>query len=505
MNIGGDMQQDDIFSAAQVGGGDLPYYYSTPARNGLLQQVIHFIRFGEGLPIVQGASGSGKSTLANQLLTQLQPETIAVHVNAGAYSGDFSALLNTVVEEFGLPAGDQRSSGELMVSLRHFSRALTDDKRLGVLVVDDAQELDDQALGGLISLLQGQQIGGSGFHLVLFAAEEFVSRVDALGLLDVPVYDFDVPSFSPTELSGFLRGVCGGELSSESLQSIWGASRGFPGAALSLFNAQSQLELGADQERAESRISGLPIAHIVAFSVLVAVLLWVFFSSDSVDELDIAVGDEVAGNMSVEDAKVSDVEGASVSEGPAPAVVTVDPPVGQNDGGVVLDREEVQLESPQESIGKPVGGVSLPSGTVELSVVPEKVGSPDVNPVEPSVKPAKPVKTEVGEEVTDVSLSEHERFLLAQNGDAYTLQILAASQKDALMKYVRRQSNSSSLRIYQGVREGKQLFVVVVGVYPTRKEALSAIIDLPLVQRQGGPWPRQLKTVHADIRENRRK
>lgn len=280
------MDQEDIFASTERSGDGLPYYYSTPARNGLLQQVIHFIRFGEGLPIVQGRSGAGKSTLSLQLVSLLQPEANVVQISAAAFSEDFTSLLAEVAGDFGLPVEGGASSGELLVALRHFTRALADDKRLGVLVVDDAQELDDQSLGGLISLLQGQQIGGSGFHLVLFASEDFVSRVDALGLLDVPVYDFDVPSFSPTELSGFLRGVSGREISSEGVQSLWNASKGVPGVALSLLNAQSQHGLDEEVEagRAGGFAGGLPVAHLVAFSVLLGVLIWVFFAGDDGDQ-----------------------------------------------------------------------------------------------------------------------------------------------------------------------------------------------------------------------------
>lgn len=75
------MDQEDIFASTERSGDGLPYYYSTPARNGLLQQVIHFIRFGEGLPIVQGRSGAGKSTLSLQLVSLLQPEANVVQID----------------------------------------------------------------------------------------------------------------------------------------------------------------------------------------------------------------------------------------------------------------------------------------------------------------------------------------------------------------------------------------------------------------------------------------
>lgn len=496
------MDQEDIFASTERSGDGLPYYYSTPARNGLLQQVIHFIRFGEGLPIVQGRSGAGKSTLSLQLVSLLQPEANVVQISAAAFSEDFTSLLAEVAGDFGLPVDGGASSGELLVALRHFTRALADDKRLGVLVVDDAQELDDQSLGGLISLLQGQQIGGSGFHLVLFASEDFVSRVDALGLLDVPVYDFDVPSFSPTELSGFLRGVSGREISSEGVQSLWNASKGVPGVALSLLNAQSQHRL--DEEEVEAGreggfAGGLPVAHLVAFSVLLGVLIWVFFAGDD--------GDQKA---------ESDTPQRVEKSIPLPPVevkeaVAKEPKVRpeRSEGErVVLDSlpEEETMESVENDVApvNEVSASSAPSEVVQKEVI-NRVDLPAAKVVsEP--KPAAPQKAPVPQVSSDERvIEEHERYLLAQNGDAYTLQVLAASKKEALLQFVRRQPNSANLRIYQGIREGRQLYVVIIGVYSSKEEALSAIADLPLTQRQSGPWPRQLKTIQADIRENRRK
>ncbi|ABD81944.1 SPOR domain-containing protein [Saccharophagus degradans] len=494
------MDQEDIFASTERSGDGLPYYYSTPARNGLLQQVIHFIRFGEGLPIVQGRSGAGKSTLSLQLVSLLQPEANVVQISAAAFSEDFTSLLAEVAGDFGLPVEGGASSGELLVALRHFTRALADDKRLGVLVVDDAQELDDQSLGGLISLLQGQQIGGSGFHLVLFASEDFVSRVDALGLLDVPVYDFDVPSFSPTELSGFLRGVSGREISSEGVQSLWNASKGVPGVALSLLNAQSQHGLDEEVEagRAGGFAGGLPVAHLVAFSVLLGVLIWVFFAGDDGDQkAESSTSQRVEKSIPLPPVEVKE----AVAKEPK-----VEPERSEGERVVLDTLPEGVVESVENDVA-PVDEVSVSSAPSEI-VQKEVISGGDqpaakvVNEPKPTAPQKAPVPQVSGDERV---IEEHERYLLAQNGDAYTLQVLAASKKEALLQFVRRQPNSANLRIYQGIREGRQLYVVIIGVYSSKEEALSAIADLPLTQRQSGPWPRQLKTIQADIRENRRK
>lgn len=510
------MQQDELFSGRDEGASH-SYYYSTPGRYGLLQQVIHFLRFGEGVPVVQGGGGSGRTTLSKQLVVLMEPEASVVRVAAGAYT-DFATLLGDVSKGFGLPGGASGVAGESLVGLRHFARALSEDKKLAVLVVDDAGALDDQALGGLMSLMQGQQSGGGGFLLVLFSDPGLVARVDELGLLDVPVYDFDVPAFSPSELGGFLKGVAGDVLPSDVVQSVWSGSQGYPGAALLLLEARGKVdELSVADKK--SSFTGLPLGHLFATGVLAVVLIWAFVARQSGDnESPVELSAEFpVGHKSAEQGSELAEKVAVVVEGDSEAVVdaidgkeveevselpafkpdfigreeSVEQEVTAIEGVDVKQSIQVEMEAELADLG-------APEGEIDAVIEPRDL-APVLKPVEAEVEVSAPDRNELVDK-----LGEYERFLLAQKESAYTLQVLAASQKEALMHFVNRQPNRSSLRIYQGMREGKRLYVVVAGVYSSRKVAVDAIADLPLTQRQAGPWPRQLKSIQTDIRENRR-
>lgn len=504
----------------------LAYYYSTPGRYGLLQQVIHFVRFGEGVPVIQGAVGSGKTTLSEQLLAQLQPESSVVLVDAGKGISGLFPLLAEISEGFGLPAAGE-NAGEQLAGLRHYARALVESGKLGVLIVDDADELDDQALGGLMSLMQGGRAGEGGLHLVFFSKSGLAERIDELGLLDVPVYDFDVPAFSPSEMAGFLGGVQGELLPNERVQSIWGGSQGYPGAALKLLSAS---DCGADVDEADGErepnlLSSLPLAHVAALGLLLVALIWAFFSSEEGDSLgvpavvrqgeqtqekaskvepSIEIDNEIEGGVSeeVHAEVVENVREVSDSK-PEKAELVIDAFSKAADAAQGQQKDAPKLESAllnseregltdvasagsdAEASGPAKGAVGSAEDAVGRRPTAEALPAQEVGP---SVQP-----------------NLDEDFLLAQKGGAYTLQVLAASQKEALIQFVNRQPNRSNLKIYQGLREGRRLYVVVAGVFPTRKAALDAIIDLPLTQRQAGPWPRQLESIQRDIAENRRK
>jgi hypothetical protein len=203
------------------GSGDVSYY-STPGCEGLLQQLLHLLRFGEGLPIVQAGRSSGKTAMANALYARLDDGSWLAKVCCER-DQDIAELLERIVLGFGLHAGS--GAGESLAALRHFSTQLANNKELAVLILDDAHLLDSQGLGAVVSLLQGNNLPGYGLHMAFFCAPGLVERIDEIGLLDAPVYDFEIPLFSPSELSGFLKSrfpaSTSSKLSASLVQNIW--------------------------------------------------------------------------------------------------------------------------------------------------------------------------------------------------------------------------------------------------------------------------------------------
>lgn len=505
------------------------YYYATPGCEGLLQQLQHLLRFGEGLPVVQAGRSAGKSAMAAELSSRLEDVPFLVSLKCGVEQ-NIGETLGTIVHEFGISDEQQLNAGESLATLRQFAAQLVNDKQLAVLILDDAHLLDSQSLGAVISLLQGNNLPGYGLHLVFFASPGLVERVDELGLIDAPVYDFEIPLFSPSELSSFLKKKFSNTstgFNANLVQQIWSQSLGSPGVALRL--ALDAHEEGESKSDTLDVLSKIPKGHMLALGVLVAVLLWAAFARDSGEEKE-GLGKQpelanaeggVAEKRTVLTPKVDKAERTAstddvAEEAKGKEIVQQEAveKMAQEDGAVIVDSQAKplpaipvsqeannkavsaprQLEAPDNNASKE-GAALVKKPEVLPEVKIQSSSSVSIPPKKEGLIPATPP--------TPSGMTANELFLMDQSPDTYTLQIIAASRKDALIKYISAQANKNELYLYQGLREGKAWFVVVTGIFTSRQEAQAAIQGLPSDQRKGGPWPRQLKDIQYEIAANR--
>lgn len=495
-------------------------YYAVPGCEGLLQQLLHLLRFGEGLPVVQAAHGAGKSSMADELRTRLHDCSWLTLVRC-EQDQELAELLEQLCLGFGLQTS--RGAGESLAVLRQFSTQLVNNRELAALVLDDVNLLDNQTIGAVLSLLQGNNYPGYGLHLVFFGAPGLVERVDELALLDTPIYDFEIPHFSPSELSGFLKSrfpaAGSGLLNATVIQGIWGQSLGSPGIALTMFEKRLSENAGADKKLAMFR--SMPKGHLIALGVLIAVLVWAIFARDAGDQEE-TPGEKLAIPGLREPATRTDTEGEIVREDTSTRPTITNPvddqQVSRKNEEVQLLREQentLQLEQDAIDIGKPAtdtGSAPLSGNpAVTLQTAPTVSNEPD-SPASKSqqketVYQTPPAKIEGVEKKqtppTPSGMTADELFLLDQPPETYTLQVIAASRKDALLSYISEQKNRDDLYLYQSLREGRAWFVVVTGIFTSREEAQQAVSGLPDKQKKAGPWPRQLSDVQREIATNR--
>ena len=255
--------------------------FTTSAIEKLLEQVAHAAQFTGGIQVVEGPHASGKSTLAKQLCDKHLSHAALlgfIHISAGL---DVHSVLLASAQALGLPAKEAHLPGELMASLRSLAQSLQVQSQVSVLVIDDAHRLDQQALGALVSLLQGGGESVFGLHLVLWSEPGLVERLDALHLVDIPVHDFAVPLLTINEAESFLRQSQQGVQNSEQkqrahggadLQEIWRDSGGCIGllqAAKEDFEARHL----SVSKPGLARFKDLPLGHAAALALLLLVLL----------------------------------------------------------------------------------------------------------------------------------------------------------------------------------------------------------------------------------------
>ena len=99
----------------------------------------------------------------------------------------------------------------------------------------------------------------------------------------------------------------------------------------------------------------------------------------------------------------------------------------------------------------------------------------------------------------DPSQPKSQNWLLQQNPDAYTIQIVASPKQDSLIKFANQWLADVPTAYYQKSVQGKEWFVLVQGIYPNREQAQAAIQTLPSSVKENQPYPQQLKNIQKII------
>jgi len=175
---------------------------------------------------------------------------------------------------------------------------------------------------------------------------------------------------------------------------------------------------------------------------------------------------------------------AAPEAAPAP-VVTATPPAQPN--------------PTQPSVYAPVP-VSAPSNPPASATPPEpKPAAQAETPRITAVKPLQPPKTKESaldaKAKTETSPPQGERFA-ASNASSYVLQIVTLGSAKAVNNYIKTHG-LQDCQTFRQQRDGKELFSLTCGLYPSRDAAIKAQQSLPASVLSTKPYPRQV----ADIRK----
>ena len=101
-----------------------------------------------------------------------------------------------------------------------------------------------------------------------------------------------------------------------------------------------------------------------------------------------------------------------------------------------------------------------------------------------------PSADEVRESAPQAIAVSDEAWLLAQNPDDYTLQLLATHSEDRLRAYLGKHRVTERMVCFGFLRDGEQWFAAVHGAYPSKARARSSIATLPPELGERPPWIR---------------
>jgi DamX protein len=471
-------------------------YFSTPTLSGLIQQLTHLAQFGANVLVVEGERGSGKTALLSQLFENfeaLREKHLIFQVSQVLPASDsgLEESVDLLSNSLEMAREDVRPIGERLAEIRSLSQSLLREKKLSLVLVDDAQHLSDEAVAAILSLAIGLGESAYGLRFILFSQPGLAERIDQLGLNELAVYDFSLPGFSSQELERFLsaRGVLEG-LESK-IAHIWNRSQGHPGPALDLVSAMTEKSAAQDIVRDVSR---MPILHIGLLAGLIAALILVFLYRGGDDpEITAPARDTLV--LPVQESAEDDVpielaEDSLLIDDPAPDLDS-DAPTGKAPQHSEPSLSQSQVDGELES--------------QELLTEEETLAVDDSDLVELVSEPDTQVAVEaesqsVPEERAPTRFERNEEEILEAPAGGFMLQLLAASQVDSLLQYIDSQDNAEDLMLYRRKRSGqKPLYIVVIGPYPSRQAATRAIATLPSQQRDAGPWPKSLSAIKQEI------
>lgn len=97
--------------------------------------------------------------------------------------------------------------------------------------------------------------------------------------------------------------------------------------------------------------------------------------------------------------------------------------------------------------------------------------------------------------------ANREGWLLAQRPDHYTLQLLATSDRNALVGFIARHRLHDNSAYFSTAKGTQRWYALVYGSYDTLTGAKQAVDELPAALRRANPWIRRFGDIQAAIQK----
>ncbi|PIB44213.1 cell division protein [Pseudomonas sp. 2822-15] len=494
----------------------VPGFKFFPAqRKPVLGQLHHLARYSQLLLVVTGPLGSGKTLLRQALVASTNKQSVQSVVVSARGAGDAAGVLRQVAQALNVANAEPNAILKQVVQL-----GLTGQEVY--LLVDDAEQLDESALEALLALAAGTPEGRP--HVFLFGESSLIADLEQISgeqeLFHVielqPYEEEETREYLAQRLEGAGAGI---ELfTANQISDIHESAGGWPGTINQVARDALIEAMIASRSAVKRPKMGftMPKKHVLAISAVVVVAVaaaWLipgrskapatagapteqaqlplgkptpnveFANSGQPTNLPM-VGQpvmrgplaEAAGGISEGDDGVP-VEGSSATP---PTVTTTAPPAGVPAGPAAAPVAK-PTPAPTVATAKPA--------PVAKPVVPAPVAKP-APAAKPAEKPAAVAKAAA-------PAAAGSSWYTSQPTGNFVVQILGTSSEANAQAFVKEQGGQ--YRYFKKVLNGKPLYVITYGSFPSRAAADSAIKALPAKVQAGKPWPRTVGSVQQEL------
>ena len=449
-----------------------PPYFSAASRRTTLDMALYLARYSDLVLLIHGPAGSGKSTLLGEMIARGGPNIHAITVSADR-TLTTQTICDAVLHSFKLVAM-QPAPAQPVAQIKEQLDLLQRKGYHCILFIDDADRLASDAYPFLEALADlRSDTGRNLLNLVLFT--EHREKISLVGpSVRHRVKATELHPLAADEVGAYVQHVQRSNITdgnavdfqARDIQRIARASAGWPGNINALIAQRSAREL--------LRLSPAAILlnhpwatprHVLGATAIAVALIVVFVFQDSVNHL---------------------------FETPPPVAsqTVIAPPQA------LAPIQAVATPEPEEETAPVPVSPALPP-TEMIAAAPEPAPAEPAVPLAPDVTPALSPGTNKPA-VNRAATPQRHDWLLAQNPDAYTLQIAGSSQEDDIRRALKKFNLTDPAAVFSASRKGKPWFGLVTGVYADFASAKQARAALPN-ELMRGAWVRRLSAVQSEI------
>lgn len=534
----------------------VPGFKFFPAqRKPVLGQLHHLARYSHLLLAVTGPLGSGKTLLRQALVASTNKDAVSSVVISGRSAADEATLMRQLAQGLGIT---QVSIEAILAKVAQLAITGQDV----YLLVDDAEQLRDGALEVLLLLAAGNSearlhvflFGEPSLLSRLEGLSEGEERFHAIELQ--PYTEEETREYLTQRLEGAGQGS---ELISEDLLAdIHEQSGGWPGsinqvARDALIEAMLADRGGARKAAAASGVR-LPKKHLLVLGVVAIGVVAAWFMQSRTSKPEAPVQASAPAQPGATPAPAANGSGPSVEFAgsnqpvPLPLVGQSQPVIRESmaQAGGQEDADEGGMPSaevpptvttsappvtpltgktaPQPLNPVPPAPTSVASAPVVSTPAPEPVAVPvpakptpvaRAEPVKPAAKPvakpaSKPAESKPVAKAAPSKPAPAKTSAASSGGGAgsqwyrsqpaahYAVQVLGTASEANAQAFIRQQGGGE-YRYFRKTLQGKPIYVVTYGSFPSRAAAQAAVKGLSAKVQASKPWPRTFASIQQDI------
>ncbi|NOY65955.1 MAG: AAA family ATPase [Gammaproteobacteria bacterium] len=486
---------------------DIPgnQYFIEPDRQQHLDQLSHLVQSSDMILIISGEQGVGKTTLLNQFIARPSNnfEIYNITANTDTTENDLLACLS---RDMNLP--DNLANQVMHELIREKITTLHRNNRIPVILVDDAYTLSSQTLKTLLDLQSDNSQTPSPCRIILFTQPSHNSELAELKdrLHFIQVFGLDIEQ-TKAYISHRLR-TAGytNELpfSEKELITIQKNSQGnfikiHQYAHETLLNKpvhtkKEPKRVKPEPPKKQSAKRSLPAflkpGILMSFVAIIAISTVLYFQNEinqaiqNTSTKDNNSKNEILTLPVTPPAKLASIPDDKTINWetiPALSLNKKIPPPAENKPKVLNN-----IKAPLSK--EPSAAKKISNGT-QLTRTPNKTKPTAADPL-------------------DTLLAKNhingKKWILKQNKNDATAQIMASSKPDALIKYANKSSLKGKTAIYRVKRNNNDWFVLIYGVARSKASIMGDIRSLPASIQRNRPWPRLFNVVQNEIKTGKK-